>query len=196
MHPVRVKPAPRTGARAGNGSCLFRPLVPVPPASPQLSGVHDAAGPGTLEVRELWGSDHRALLYAAVSCCERAAGDAAGAVNEVCLAVLRRAAEYGIHQREVDRRRPRVRGNPFDAVRRRASTWREDGVLYVVGEVDAVLPLCLGDAPGAAEAAASMVAGGLRVVAVATGSSEREVNLTLWGLIGLGAPAAAAAPQG
>jgi hypothetical protein len=134
--------------------------------------------PAELEVQELWGPDHSSLLYAAAACAE---GDL-----PADLAILRRAADQGIHTRDIEQRRPRVRAVHPGAGRRHTSVYRGDGVLYVKGELAAVLALCLGDVGEAPAVAARMAAGGLRVLATATGSSEREVNLTLWGLIGLG----------
>jgi hypothetical protein len=130
-----------------------------------------------LEVQELWGPDHDSLLYAAAACAE--------GHPEVDSAILRHAARRGLHAREIEKQRPRVRATPPTADRRRTSVLRGDGVLYVKGEVEGILSLCpsgLGEAP---EVAAKMAARGLRVVATATGASEREANLTLWGLIGL-----------
>lgn len=134
--------------------------------------------PAELEVQELWGPDHASLLYAAAACAE---GD-----PPVDQAILRRAAGHGLHSSDIEKRRPRIRAvHPGDG-RRRTSVLRGDGVLYVMGEVESVLPLCLSPGVEAPAVAAKMAASGLRVIAAATGSSEREANLTLWGLIGLG----------
>ena len=82
---------------------------------------------------------------------------------------------------------------PFDPHRRRMSVW-EDGVLYLKGAPDSVLPLCV-DPAGATDAAAALAARGLRVLAVAqrrcprpadTGEAERDLQLL--GLVGLEDP--------
>ena len=134
--------------------------------------------PDRPEVCELWGVDYSALIYAAAASCAGAPDDQA---------ILRFAAQRGVPARDIEKRRPLVRSNPPGGARRRSSALREDGVRYVRGEAAEVLPLCPGDAGGAEEAASRMAERGLRVLAVATGSSEREANLTLWGLIGLSA---------
>lgn len=134
--------------------------------------------PAELEVQELWGPDHASLLYAAAACAE---GDLSAD-----LALLRRAAAHGLHAGDIEKRRPRVRAAHPGGGRLRTSVLRADGVLYVKGEVESVLPLCPSPGVEAPAVAARMAASGLRVIAVATGSSEREANLTLWGLIGLG----------
>ncbi|MBI1350390.1 MAG: HAD-IC family P-type ATPase [Actinomycetales bacterium] len=85
---------------------------------------------------------------------------------------------------------------PFDPERRRMSVV-VDGTVLVKGAPDAVLPLCA-DPDHAADAAASMAASGLRVIAVAArqlapgplpgSADEAEAGLTLVGLLGLEDP--------
>jgi magnesium-transporting ATPase (P-type) len=82
---------------------------------------------------------------------------------------------------------------PFDPHRRRMSVW-EDGVLYLKGAPDSVLPLCV-DPAGAADAAAGLAARGLRVLAVAqrpfprpADAEDAERDLQLLGLVGLEDP--------
>jgi calcium-translocating P-type ATPase len=88
---------------------------------------------------------------------------------------------------------PGARRFPFDPYRRRMSVW-EDGVLYLKGAPDSVLPLCP-DASGAAEAADALAVRGLRVLAVArrrcpepTDAEDGERDLHLLGLVGLEDP--------
>ncbi|HVE83819.1 MAG TPA: hypothetical protein VND93_13265 [Myxococcales bacterium] len=132
--------------------------------------------PSPPSVRELWGADESSLLYAAAACCrEEDPADAA---------ILRAAAERGVTPRDIDARRPLAGVHPLDD-RGRMSVLRADGVLYVKGSPAAVLPRCTSLLPGTREANERMAARGLTVVAVATGSSDAEERLTLWGLIGL-----------
>ncbi|NIJ12399.1 magnesium-transporting ATPase (P-type) [Saccharomonospora amisosensis] len=91
-------------------------------------------------------------------------------------------------------RPPRLRF-PFDPRRRRSSVVDSEGV-HVVGAPDAVLPLCPEASPGAASAVAALTAEGLRVLAVAGGNADREVDspeaaerdLELLGIVGLEDP--------
>jgi calcium-translocating P-type ATPase len=90
---------------------------------------------------------------------------------------------------------PGTRRFTFDPHRRRMSVWT-NGVLYLKGAPDSVLPLCL-DAAGAADAAERLAARGLRVLAVArregplppdASADEAERELQLLGLVGLEDP--------
>ncbi len=65
---------------------------------------------------------------------------------------------------------------------------RADGVLYVKGAVEVVLPNCSTGVEGAAEANARMAGKGLRVLAVAAGMGYQESGLRLLGLVGLADP--------
>jgi Ca2+-transporting ATPase len=141
---------------------------------------------GVMAVRELWGPDHLALLDAAAACCDADLLASVGDTTE--LAVLRAAAERGIDRPVLEQQRPRVSEEPFDSARKRMSVLRGDGVLYVKGAVEAVLPLCGQDTKGALENNAQLAARGLRVLAVATGKGAREEALTLKGLIGIADP--------
>ena len=67
------------------------------------------------------------------------------------------------------------------------SVRRADGVLYVKGAPEAVLPLCSTGMGGAAAAAAELAARGLRVLAVAVGR-DAERALSLLGLAGIADP--------
>jgi Ca2+-transporting ATPase len=68
------------------------------------------------------------------------------------------------------------------------SILRADGVLYVKGAVDLLLPLCTAGADGASEANTQLAARGLRVLGVAVGSGSEEENLSLLGLVGIADP--------
>jgi Ca2+-transporting ATPase len=141
---------------------------------------------GVMTVRELWGPDHLALLTAGAACCD--ADLSAGVGDTTELAVLRAAAERGIDRPTLEQQCPRVSEEPFDPARKRMSVLRGDGVLYVKGAVETVLPLCAQGTQGALESNAQLAARGLRVLAVATGSGPREESLTLRGLIGIADP--------
>jgi Ca2+-transporting ATPase len=141
---------------------------------------------GVMTVRELWGPDHLALLDAGAACCD--ADLTAGVGDTTELAVLRAAAERGIDRPALEQQRPRVSEEPFDPARKRMSVLRGDGVLYVKGAVETVLPLCAQGTQGALESNAQLAARGLRVLAVATGTGPREESLTLRGLIGIADP--------
>ena len=78
--------------------------------------------------------------------------------------------------------------NLVDAVRKRMSILRADGVLYVKGAVDLLLPLCTSGTEGIAEKNAALAARGLRVLAIAVGRGKVEEDLTLLGLIGMADP--------
>ncbi|HEY8925680.1 MAG TPA: cation-translocating P-type ATPase [Polyangia bacterium] len=157
---------------------------------------------GVMTVRELWGADHLALLEAACACCdaELPADDApaapggararapAGAGDPSELAILAAGAERGLSKEAIEKARPRTAVSPFDPVRKRMSILRADGILYVKGALDLLLPLCSSGVEGAAEANADMAARGLRVLAVATGRGVEEKELRLLGIIGIADP--------
>src|SRR4029079_4968660 len=131
------------------------------------------------------GQDERALLFAAAACCD--AGDGIGDPTELALLGAAKA-RFGIERSAIDAERPRVAEAPFDSVRKRMSIRRADGVLYVKGAVESVLPLCESGQSGALEANLQMARRGLRVLAVGVGKSEREEGLTLLGLVGIADP--------
>ncbi len=145
---------------------------------------------GVMAVRELWGADHRQLLFAAAANCDAELGphlrSGAGDPTEVALLVA--AAERGIARTEIERDRPRRAVHPFDADRKRMSIRRADDVLYVKGAAESVLPLCASGVEHAAEANDEMASRGLRVLAVAVGQGEEEASLRLLGLCGLADP--------
>nr|WP_242588932.1 cation-translocating P-type ATPase [Corallococcus macrosporus] len=148
---------------------------------------------GIMEVREVWppASAHRVLEVAA-ACCDAELpargqeGPGAGDPTELALLVAARAT--GVERADVERERPRVSEQPFDSDRRRMSILRSDGVLYVKGALEALLPLCKQVPPGVTEALASLAGRALRVLAVAEGKGPEERDLTLVGLVGLADP--------
>jgi Ca2+-transporting ATPase len=145
---------------------------------------------GVMAVRELWGPDHRRLLAAACACCDAELGrDGATASGDPTeLAILAAGAERGIERAAIEASNPRVEVNPFDPERKRMSILRADGVLYVKGAFDLLLPLCRQGTEGAIAANADLAGRGLRVLAVAVGSGPQEADLALLGLVGLADP--------
>jgi Ca2+-transporting ATPase len=145
---------------------------------------------GVMAVRELWGPDHDKLLRVAAACCDAdlAVDERSGVGDPTEVAILLDAATRGIQRAEIEHALLRVTVNPFDSDRKRMSILRSDGVLYVKGALELMLPRCTSGADGAAAANAQMAARGLRVLAVATGAGPREENLDLVGLIGIADP--------
>ncbi len=140
---------------------------------------------GVMTVRELHG-DRRATLTAAVSCCD--ADLAAGTGDAMELALLREGEKLGLSMHTIEAQNPRRLELPFDSTRKRMSVLRADGLLYVKGAPDVLLPLCTEGTQGIAERMAEMASRGLRVLGVAVGRTEREVALSFVGLIGLADP--------
>ena len=140
---------------------------------------------GSMMVREVWGPDRRRILYAAAACCDADAGSGVGDPTE--LAILVAAGESGITRDWIEQQHPRVTVQPFDVSTKRMSIVRTDGIEYVKGAFEAVLPLCADVAPDAAEANAEMAARGLRVIAVAAGPASPG-RLELLGLVGIADP--------
>ncbi|MCA9712694.1 MAG: HAD-IC family P-type ATPase, partial [Myxococcales bacterium] len=99
---------------------------------------------GVMELRDAFGPDRARLLHAAVACSDAEWDHPAqrGEGDPTELAILRAAAAEGIHRADVERDAPRVEVHPFETSRRRMSILRADGVLYVKGAPEAVLPLC------------------------------------------------------
>ena len=145
---------------------------------------------GVMRVRELWGRDHRQLLYAGAACCDAELGpDRRGGVGDPTeLAILAAAAEREIHRGHIERDAPRAAETPFDPVRKLMSIARADGRIYYKGAVESVLPLCAGGVDGATEANAEMAERGLRVLAVAVAPTGHEEAADLCGLIGIADP--------
>jgi len=150
---------------------------------------------GVMALREAVAGEHGAvgveshrgvLLRAAVACSDaelRDDGDGEGDPSE--LAILRVAAAEGIVRAELEALAPRVEVQPFETSRRRMSILREDGVLYLKGAPEVVLPLCREPPAWAEQTQLDMAGRGLRVLAVATGEGPQELDLELRGLLGL-----------
>jgi Ca2+-transporting ATPase len=145
---------------------------------------------GVMSVRELWGADHARLLDAASACCdaELDATELSGTGDPTELAILVAAAERGIRRNAIELARPRVIVHPFDSDRKRMSIGRADGVLYVKGALESMLPLCTSGTAGALEQGESMARMGLRVLAVAVGRGQEERDLELVGIVGMADP--------
>jgi Ca2+-transporting ATPase len=145
---------------------------------------------GVMTVRELWGEDHGALIDAAAACCdaELAHDEQSGTGDPTELAILMEAVKRGVRRAEIERARPRSAVAPFDAERKRMSILRADGMLYVKGAVETLLPRCDSGTDGAHDANARLAARGLRVLAVAIGRGREETGLRLLGLIGIADP--------
>jgi Ca2+-transporting ATPase len=148
---------------------------------------------GLMSVREVWG-DEAAVVRAAASCCDAELTDKGGVGDPTEVAILEKARAMQLERADLERDNPRRRVFPFDAVRKRMSIERADGVLYVKGAVDLLLPLCVAGVDGAVERNAQMAKRGLRVLAVAVrrdvpgDDAEPERGLTLLGLLGLADP--------
>ena len=145
---------------------------------------------GVMRVRELWGPDHTALLFAGAACSDaEIERDGRGGVGDPTeLAILIAAAERGIHRDEIEATNHRVAVVPFDSVQKRMSVERADGRVYIKGAVESVLPLCVAGVENASEANAQMAERGLRLLAVAVAPAGPELRVTLLGLIGIADP--------
>ena len=145
---------------------------------------------GVMAVREIWGVDQRRVLDAATACsdAELSQDERGGVGDPTEVAIVVAAAQRGIQRAQIERERARVSTYPFDADRKRMSIFRSDGVLYAKGSLESlssqarVIPL------GLAQAGAEMASRGLRVLAVAVGSEDRESGLELVGLLGIADP--------
>jgi Ca2+-transporting ATPase len=145
---------------------------------------------GRMEVRDIWGSDRREILRVAAGCNDAELGDA-GATDvgdPTEIALLRAAFVQGIRRPDLERDLPRRAETPFDSTRKRMSILRADGVLYVKGAPESVLPLCRSGTAEAASANLEMAGRGLRVLAVAAGKGPAEAELALLGLVGIADP--------
>jgi Ca2+-transporting ATPase len=143
---------------------------------------------GRMELRDLWAVDRGKILFAAAACSDAQLTAEGGVGDPTEVAILRAAAERGVARAAIERERPRVSETPFDSRRRRMSVARADGVLYVKGALEALLPLCSAGTEGAVAAATDMAESGLRVLAVAVGTGSDERELRLLGLLGLADP--------
>jgi Ca2+-transporting ATPase len=147
---------------------------------------------GVMRVRELWGRDHSALLYAGAACsdAEIIADEKTGVGDPTEIAILLAAAERDIARPDIEARNPRIAVVPFDASTKLMMVERANGVTYIKGAVESVLPLCETGVNDAHAANEQMAERGLRVLAVAVGSSAvpTQPAATLLGLIGIADP--------
>ena len=145
---------------------------------------------GVMAVREIWGQDHRRVLEVAVACCDaELSSDEQGGVGDPTeVAIVVAAAKRSLRRNEIEVERPRLSVYPFDADRKCMSIYRSDGVLYAKGAVEAISERSKVIPFGAAEAASDMASRGLRVLAIATGQADSEVDLELIGLLGIADP--------
>lgn len=145
---------------------------------------------GEMRVRELWGEDHLELLKAGASCCdaqlEKSVPDGTGDPTEI--AILIAARERGVEKEVIEQNLPRVSTEPFDSERKRMSILRENGINYVKGAIESIIPLCDSNPAyleSARKTAAEMSSRGLRTLAVAVGKGPGENKLSLLGVIGI-----------
>jgi Ca2+-transporting ATPase len=155
---------------------------------------------GIMRVRELWGEDHVELLKAAASCCDAELDpDGTGGTGDPTeIAIMIAALERGIRKEDIEINNPRVSTYPFDSARRRMSVSRSNGITYVKGAIESVLPLCRMEhiyASALSKTATDMSSRGLRVLAVAVGQSTDEKDMKFLGLIGLADPPRTEATQ-
>lgn len=150
---------------------------------------------GNMRVRELWGDDHHQVIKVASSCCEAELGvdDHPGTGDPTELAILLAARERKIEKDFIEKTNVRIATHPFDSSRKRMSIFRQDQKLYVKGSFDSLLPLCQNTShaeklEAAAKAHQDMTSRGLRVLAVATGTTLNENKLELTGLVGMADP--------
>jgi len=146
---------------------------------------------GNMRVREMWGEDHVELLKAAASCCDAELGSEgnSGTGDPTEVAILIAASERGISKEKIEKENLRVSTEPFDSIRRRMAITRQDGLTYVKGAVESLIPICghdSGKSSSVSKAAAEMASRGLRVLAVAVGQVGGDLKLL--GLLGLADP--------
>ncbi|HNH49874.1 MAG TPA: HAD-IC family P-type ATPase, partial [Myxococcota bacterium] len=161
---------------------------------------------GKMETRRYWsaeggttaevGAAPHALIYAGAACNDADLNGASGDPTE--LALLLAARDRRIERSTLEAENPRQTVLPFDSVRKRMSVLRADGVLYVKGALDLLLPLCTHGTAGVAEAHSTMAAAGLRVLGIArrpvpSGTTDLspeflEQELQLLGLVGIADP--------
>jgi Ca2+-transporting ATPase len=152
---------------------------------------------GQMSLRELWCSgdvNEPELLRIAASCCDAELTDKGGVGDPTEVAILERARLAGLERPELEKSNPRRRVFPFDAERKRMAIERADGVLYVKGALELLLPLCTAGTSQALEQNTAFSKRGLRVLAVAVrrdvkpDEKDLERDLTLVGLLGLADP--------
>lgn len=143
---------------------------------------------GVMSVRELWGPDHDEVLRAAAACCNAELSADGGVGDPTELAILVAAAERGIRRADIERDNPRVQVQPFDPDSKRMAILRRDGVLYVKGAAEMLLPLSRQVPDGAERTLHEMGSRGIRVLGVAVGRGSEVEDLRFLGLVGLADP--------
>lgn len=145
---------------------------------------------GAMSVREVVAADPYGLLYAAAACCdaELASDGRAGVGDPTEIALLLAARARGIERARIEAEFVRTSVIPFDALRKRMAVRRSNGVLYVKGAPESVLQQATSVPAGFAAAATAMASRGLRVLAIATGRTAKEEDLTVLGLVGMADP--------
>lgn len=143
---------------------------------------------GKMAVRELWGPDHKELIRAAASCCDADLNEdqISGTGDPTEVAILVEAAGREISRERIEATNPRRSVVPFDSESKRMIVERADGLFYVKGALESVLPLCQEGTQGAEEAQREFAEKALRVLAVAVGPAADRLKLL--GLIGLADP--------
>lgn len=160
------------------------------PGSPPRPHPARTLTPGIREVREVWGDNSHAILFASAACCDAWLGPDGkeGMGDPTELALLRAALTRGIRREDIEKDRPRVAVRPFDSETKRMSILRADGALYVKGALEVLRPRCRSVTLSASRAAHALASRGLRVLAVARGEGREEENLELLGLVGMAHP--------
>lgn len=144
---------------------------------------------GIMKVREVWPLDNHATLAAAAACCDaELSTDGTGIGDPTELAILAAARELGIERQSIETTTPRTGVLPFDSIRMFMAVTRTNGITYVKGALEALIPRC-DQAPDHIQSmAAEMAQKGLRVLAVATSGGDTPERLTMLGLIGMADP--------
>lgn len=150
---------------------------------------------GKMTLRHVVGADPDVVLRAAVLCCDAdlGEGETAASGDPTEIAILQAGLARGLDLTALDLALPRTLTLPFDAVRKRMSIRRADGVLYCKGALDGLVPLCQEVPPELLADAERLAGQGVRVLAVAVGQQDQEVDLQLIGLLGLADPPRASA---
>ena len=148
---------------------------------------------GEMRVREVLGSNSTLILTAAASCCDAELGSdgMTGTGDSTEIAILIEASSHGVKKAEIENQNPRIVELPFDSIRKRMSIQRKDGILYVKGAFESVIPHCCNLAPEIAKLEKinnELTSRGLRVLVIATGITNQEEDLTYLGMIGIADP--------
>jgi Ca2+-transporting ATPase len=144
---------------------------------------------GVMAVREIWGHDHDAVIRAAAACVDAEIGpDGQGVGDPTEVALLVAAAERGVRREDIERDNARRKVEPFDSETKRMAILRADGILYVKGAAERLLPLSRSGSDGVEAAMTSMAERGLRVLGIAVGRTEEVRDLQFLGLVGMADP--------